>query len=499
MIAKMMGRNIQKVLLIFTIIADVSWSSVIDNRVDKYVYRGECHLPEALQKEIQGYQPVVNTIVDKILGGKFAGDTYNSLLEMTDKFGHRLAGSQSLEDSIDYLVDEFQKAGLENVHTEDAPVPHWVRGFESAEMISPRRAPLNLLGLGTSIGTPRGGIVAEAVAVDSFDELEAMPDSLVKGKIVIFVPAWTSYGQTVRYRSIGASVASRKGAVAALIRSITPFSIGSPHTGVQEYSSDVKKIPAACITVEDATMLLRMFRRGEKIIIRLEMEARNLEPAMSRNTIGELQGTQNPNKSVVVLSGHLDSWDVGVGAMDDAAGGFISWKAVQYLKQLGLRPKRTIRAILWTGEEFGYYGAKAYQKQHAATEKEEFNLFVESDIGTFDPLGMDFSGNEDALCIFREIMKLMTPLNATQFKTPTDGGPDISLWTNRGYPSASLLNKNERYFWFHHSAGDSMLVEDPITLDKNTALFASVAYVVANLSIDIPKTVTDELIEPELD
>lgn len=167
----------------------------------------------------------------------------------------------------------------------------------------------------------------------------------------------------------------------------------------------------------------------------------------------------------------MDSWDVGVGAMDDAAGGFISWKAVQYLKQLGLRPKRTIRAILWTGEEFGYYGAKAYQKQHAATEKEEFNLFVESDIGTFDPLGMDFSGNEDALCIFREIMKyvtlsrnyriikllianclhlklrLMTPLNATQFKTPTDGGPDISLWTNRGYPSASLLNKNERYFW----------------------------------------------------
>uniref|UniRef100_A0A182ST02 Carboxypeptidase Q n=1 Tax=Anopheles maculatus TaxID=74869 RepID=A0A182ST02_9DIPT len=236
-------------------------------------------------------------------------------------------------------------------------------------------------------------------------------------------------------------------------------------------------------------MLLRKYRRGETMEIHLEMADRPMEPVISRNTIGELIGTNYTNTSVVVVSGHLDSWDVGVGAMDDGGGAMISWKALTFLKAMGLRPRRTIRAILWTGEEEGLYGGAAYKEAHKSQEEKEFNFFFESDIGTFEPRGLDFVGNADAECVFREIVKLMAPLNATEFETPTDGGPDISHWTTRGFPGASLLNKNEKYFWFHHSAGDTMAVEDPKNLDKCVALWAAAAYVVADLSISMPKDV----------
>lgn len=297
-----------------------------------------------------------------------------------------------------------------------------------------------------------------------------------------------TYGKTVVYRS-GAGEAAKKGAIATLIRSITQFSIASPHTGSQTYLQGVKKIPTACISVEDALLLLQMYRQGDTIKIHLEMEDYNFKNTVSRNTVVELPGSLYKNTSVVVVSGHLDSWDVGFGAMDDAGGSWISWKAVQYLTKLGLTPKRTIRAILWTAEEEGYYGAKSYMKNHKAQEKDEFNLFMESDTGTFDPVGLDFSGTPEAVCIFKEIISLMTPINATMFMTPIGGGPDISVWTDRGFPGASLLNKNDKYFWFHHTQGDSMLVENSDSLDKCAALFAATAYVAADLSIDLPKDI----------
>lgn len=346
-----------------------------------------------------------------------------------------------------------------------------------------------ILGLGTTIGTPKGGITAEVIVVETFDELRSLPDDKVRGKIVVFAEHWLgTYGKTVAYRS-GAGEAAKKGAIATLIRSVTQFSIASPHTGSQNYLSGVKKIPTACISVEDALMLLRMYREGETIKIHLEMEDYNFADNNSRNTIVELPGALYKNTSVVVVSGHLDSWDVGFGAMDDAGGCWVSWKAVEYLTKLGLTPKRTVRAILWTAEEEGYYGANNYMKNHKAHEKEEFNLFMESDTGTFDPIGLDFSGTPQAQCIFKEILSLMTPIGATEFSTPVGGGPDISLWTGRGFPGASLMNKNDKYFWFHHTQGDSMLVEDPDSLDRCTALFAATAYVVADLSIDIPKDI----------
>lgn len=275
-----------------------------------------------------------------------------SLAELTDKFGGRMSGTQNLENAIDWMVATLKGAGLDNVHTENATVPHWERGYENADLVAPHKQNLKITGLGSSVGTPRGGIIANVIAVESFDEFEKLPADQVRGNIVLFAPKWQSYGKNAIYRRDVASVASRKGAVASLVRSATPFSLGSPHTGWQHYADDVKKIPTAAVTVEDAEALLRLYRRNETVTIHLEMQDRNLDPAISRNTIAELAGELA--RPVVVVSGHFDSWDIGVGAMDDGGGAFISWKALELLKTAGVKkPKRTIRAILWTGEEQG--------------------------------------------------------------------------------------------------------------------------------------------------
>lgn len=294
------------VILILT--SSVVNGGVIDNRIEKFIDgNGNCALSPKLVNEIQSYQPIVNRIAEEILNGNYTGNTWNSLSEFIDKFGPRFSGSKSLESSIDYMVDKLKEVGLENVHTENATIPRWQRGFESATLVQPHEQNLPILGFGFSVGTPRGGIIGDAVVVESFDEFDKLSDDVVHGKIVIFVPKWVSYGVTVQYRSKGASVASKKGAVAALVRSVTPFSIGSPHTGMQTYEKGVVEIPVAAVTVEDAEMLLRLYRRGERITIRLEMDDRNLDPYVSRNTISELHGrTHAVDKNVVVVSGHLD-------------------------------------------------------------------------------------------------------------------------------------------------------------------------------------------------
>lgn len=238
-------------------------TSIIDNRIEKFIdSNGECNLPQSIRNEIINYQPIVTSIINEIVYGNLSGNTHQSLAVFCDTFGPRMSGTQNLENAIDYMVQTLTDAGLENVHTENATVPHWERGFESAQLISPHKQNLNILGLGSTVGTPRGGIMGEAIAVETFKELSEMSDDMVKGKIVVFVPKWEGYGKTVVYRRDAASVAAKRGAIAALVRSITPYSIGSPHTGWQHYDDGVNKIPAACLTVEDAEMLLRIYRRG---------------------------------------------------------------------------------------------------------------------------------------------------------------------------------------------------------------------------------------------
>ncbi|XP_018320826.1 carboxypeptidase Q [Agrilus planipennis] len=464
-------------MLLFSYLSSLN-STIFNNEVN------QCTIPPELQKEIASYKTVVNRIIHSLLVGDLQNTTYRRLAEFIDKFGNRIAGSENLENAIDYMLNKSVELGLENVHSEEVYVPHWVRGNESAVLIQPRYQNLNMLGLGSSVGTPVDGITAEAVVVDSFEELENIA-AHVYGKIVIFNERYISYGETVKYRQFAASKAAEQGAVATLVRSITPFSLNTPHTGWQDYSDNVTKIPTACITAEDSHMLRRMQDRGERIIIKLKMEAQTFSPKLSRNTIAEIKGGEKPEK-VVVVSGHLDSWDVGEGAMDDGGGAFLSWNSLVILKYLGLRPKRTLRAILWTAEEEGLVGAQAYVKAHK-NETQNFNFVMESDEGTFTPLGLKYTGIPDGKCVLEAILSLLKDINTTTVEEPADGGPDITFWLSEGIPGASLLNRAESYFWYHHSAADTMDVEDPEALNLATALWASVAYVVADITADMPR------------
>ncbi|KMQ89450.1 plasma glutamate carboxypeptidase-like protein [Lasius niger] len=375
-------------------------SSDIENK------RDTCHLSNTLIEEIDSYAPMVQRIINETMQGSFKGNTWQDLAMFVDKFGPRFTGTQVLEDAIDYVLNKSTSLGLENVHGEPATVPRWVRGSESATLLQPRHKDLVLLGLGYSVGTPEEGITANAVVVNSFAELKKRAKE-IPGKIVVYNEKFISYGETVEYRSAGATRAAELGAVAVLIRSVTPFSLYTPHTGMMSYGENVTKIPAACITVEDASLLRRMADRGEIIVINLKMQARRYPDTQSRNVIADITGYSIPEKTVVV-SGHIDSWDVGQGAMDDGGGSFISWNALKLLKHLDIRSRRTIRMIMWTSEELGLIGARQYIQRHTA-ENENLQFVMESDMGTFVPEGLEFTGNELVECILQRIMLSVSP------------------------------------------------------------------------------------------
>ncbi|MBW3536023.1 MAG: M20/M25/M40 family metallo-hydrolase, partial [Gemmatimonadetes bacterium] len=359
----------------------------------------------ASQDEAKRYRDAADRIVAAALADSAA--TWSRLAYLVDTFGPRFSGTVALERSLDWILSEMEADGLEGVRGEPVMVPHWVRGQESATLLSPRRHDLPMLGLGGSVGTPRGGIQAEVLVVGSFDELERRSDE-ARGRIVLFDAPFTSYGETVRYRSGGAVAAARAGAVGSLVRSVGPVSLQTPHTGGMAYEEGVARIPHAAITVEDASMLRRMQERGERIEIDLRMEATTLPDAWSRNVVAELVGSERPDE-VVVLGGHIDSWDVGQGAMDDGGGSVAAWEAVRLLGELGLRPRRTVRVVLWTNEENGLRGATAYADAHA---EETHVLAMESDAGVFAPTGFGFTGSDEAYRIVSEIGTLLEGIGA---------------------------------------------------------------------------------------
>ena len=434
--------------------------------------------PTPLQRE---YQPAADRILAAALADSAA---WNKLAELTDGFGHRLSGSESLERAIDWVLARMKAEGLENVRGEPVMVPRWVRGHESAELLEPRYARLPMLGLGQSVGTPRGGIQAEVLVVSSFDDLKARAAEAT-GKIVLFDVPFTNYGQTVRYRGIGAVEAARVGAVAMLLRAVGPFGMKTPHTGsMQAYDSTVPRIPGAAIAMEDAAMMRRMQQRGQKIVVRLEMEAQMLPDSPSRNVVGELVGREKPDE-VVVFGGHIDSWDVGTGAMDDAGGVVIAWEAVRLLQKLGLRPRRTIRVVGWTNEENGLRGGTAYRDAHRA-ELDKHVAAIESDGGTFKFRGFGFTGTDSAFAVVNQIAKLLKPLGADS-ATPGGGGADIGPIMQLGVPGLSHNVDGTRYFWYHHTEADNVDKIDPKELAENVAAMAIMAYILADLPNPLPR------------
>ncbi|UCD24276.1 MAG: M20/M25/M40 family metallo-hydrolase [Gemmatimonadota bacterium] len=408
---------------------------------------------------------------------------YERLTELVDRFGHRFSGSPNLEQALDWILQEMESDGLENIRAEPVMVPHWVRGSESAIMLEPRWKQLPMLGLGGSVGTPPQGITAEVLVVESFEELTARA-SEAEGKIVLFNAPWMGYGPTVQYRGRGAIAAAEVGAVASLIRSVTPYSMDTPHTGAMRYDEGVPRIPHAALTAEDAAMLQRMQDRGERIVVNLYMEAKTLPDVESRNVMAEIVGHEKPEE-VVVLGGHIDSWDVGQGAMDDGGGCVAAWEAVKLLKRLGLRPRRTIRVVMWTNEENGLRGGNAYRDAHR-TELDNHILAIESDAGVFEPQGFGFTGSDAAFEMVSQIGSLLDAINAGRI-TRGGGGADIGPIMREGVPGMGLSVDGSKYFWYHHTHADTIDKLDPREVALSVAALAVMSYVVADMEERLPR------------
>jgi carboxypeptidase Q len=424
---------------------------------------------------LDAYREPAARLVGEALSDTFA---WRRLSILTDTIGHRLSGTPQLDRAILWTVDEMKRDGLENVHTETAMVPNWVRGAERAEIVEPSRHTLVMLGLGGSVATPPDGIQADVIVVHSFEDLDAHA-ARARGAIVLFNVPFTTYGETVRFRSSGASRAAQHGALAVLVRSVGPPGLRLPHTGALQYAGDIPKIPAAAITTEDADRLQRLVDGGARAVVRLTMEAHFEADAESANVVGEIRGREKPNE-IVVVSGHLDSWDVGAGATDDGGGCVVTWEALRIMKKLNLRPRRTVRVVLWTNEENGGRGGLAYRDRHRP-ELGSHVMMLESDGGVFRPLGFGFTGSDSARHTVAAIATLLRGIGADQI-APSGGGADIGPSVLEAkIPSMSLDVDGSKYFLIHHTPADTIDKIDPAEMAKCAAAVAVMAYVVADL------------------
>ena len=442
----------------------------------RILFGGICLLSLAADAadSLKKYRPTATRLIQVATNSSLG---FKRLETLCDTFGSRFTGTKNLEDAIDWCMAEMKRDGFKNVHGEKVKVPRWVRGKESATLLSPRQRTLPMMGLGGSVGTPKGGITAEVLVVASFDDLEKRAAE-AKGKMVLFNLPFTSYRETVIVRRLGAIEAAKVGAVASLIRSVGPFSMQSPHTGNMAYDDKVKKIPHAALSLEDAEMLARMQSRGEKIRIQLKMEAHMLPDGFSRNVIADILGSENPEQ-IVIVSGHIDSWDVGQGAMDDGGGCLAAWEAARLMMKLGLKPRRTIRVVLWTNEENGIRGAKEYARRHAAELKNHV-LAIESDSGVFNPTGYGFLGSVKGMETIQAIGKLLDPIKAGEIKKGCRGADVLKLIVG-GVPAMHLEVDREKYFWYHHTDADTIDKLNPAEFNRCVASMAVMAYVVADL------------------
>ncbi len=435
-------------------------------------------VPPALN--VSGYQSAAGRLIRAATETDFA---FRRLAELCDRFGPRFSGTTNLEAAIDWALAEMKADGLENVHSEDVLVPHWVRGEESVEMLKPRYQKLPMLGLGGSVATPKKGITAPVLVVRSFEELSQRADQ-AHGRIVLFNAPFVNYSQTVTYRTRGASQAAKAGAVASLVRSITPFGLQTPHTGAMTYEAGLPRIPHAAITLEAADQMQRWQERGEPVVVRLKMSAKLLPDAHSRNVVAEIVGRERPEE-IVLVSGHLDSWDISPGAIDDGGGVLSAWEAVRLMHTLGLRPRRTVRVVLWTNEENGLRGARNYADRHRP-ELPRHVLAIESDRGVFQPTGFTFQGGGQAKKIIAQVGALLGPLRADQL-SPGGGGADVAQLAPAGVPVMELTVEDSKYFWFHHTTADTPDKVNPKELSQCAAAMAVMGYVVADQPEGLPR------------
>jgi carboxypeptidase Q len=425
---------------------------------------------------------------------------YRQVAHLANNIGPRLSGSAQAAKSVEYVASELKAIGCE-VQLERVMVPHWVRGEETAALIQfPGQAKnttqkIVLCALGPSVATSPEGIEADVIAVRNFDELKSLPRDKVAGKIVLFNYPFDkqmaaegrggeAYGEAVVYRADGPSAAARQGAVACLIRSVGGADYRLPHTGLTDYANDAPKIPAGAVTAEDADLIADLARQGP-VRMKLVLTPQQLPDAESYNVIGDIKGSEHPEQ-VVIVSGHLDSWDLGTGAIDDGAGVAVSMEAANLILKLHLKPKRTIRVIAWMNEENGLAGSKQYAKDH---EKEWANHFaaMETDGGAGHPLGINIKGKPQVKKMLAPVAAILQESGAGMLNLVEHCGADIEPLEKVGVPSFSPIQDSRFYFNYHHTAADTLDKIAPKELAENSAVVAVAAYALSNMEQALPR------------
>jgi len=425
---------------------------------------------------------------------------YRQVAHLSNNIGPRLSGSAQAAKAVDYVADELKALGCD-VQLEKVMAPHWVRGEETGALVQfPGQAPgttqkIVLCALGPSVATPPDGIEAEVIVAKNFAELKSLPRDKVAGKIVLFNYPFDkqmaaegrggeAYGEAVVYRGKGPSAAARLGAVACLIRSVGGADYRIPHTGQTDYESDTPKIPAAAVTAEDADLMAALTRQGP-VRMKLVLTPQTLPDVESANVIGEVKGSEYPEQ-VIIVSGHLDSWDLGTGAIDDAAGIAVSMETVNLITKLHLKPKRTIRVVAWMNEENGLAGSKQYAKDH---EKEWMNHFaaMETDGGADHPLGINIKGKPEVKKMLAPVAAILQASGAGMLSLVEHCGADIGPMEKAGVPAFSPIQDSRFYFNYHHTAADTLDKVVPKQLAENAAVIAVLTYALANMEQPLPR------------
>ncbi len=414
---------------------------------------------------------------------------YVFLERLTKAVGPRLTGSPLASAAVELTRAMMIEAGFET-WLEPVTVQHWVRGEETAEIVAPRGTEsqfLAITALGGSVPTPRGGITADVVEADSFDALAGLARK-IKDRIVFFnhpmdrafLDTFRAYGEAAQFRTRGASEAAKYGAAAVLVRSATSRTDRNPHAGMVQYAPSVSRIPAAAVATADADALSRLLQRGDRVSVQLNLGCRTLADVESSNVIGQVRGTERPDE-IILLGGHLDSWDLAVGAHDDGSGCVQAIEALRLIKSFGPTLKRTVRVVLFMNEEFGATGGRDYAADDRRI-KERHLAAIESDRGGFLPIGFGISGSPDQFARLKILEDLLRP-SGIQWVRAGGGGADIGPLGARGAILMSFIPNAQTYFDVHHSGLDTLSSVHPRELELGAIVMAIAAYVAAQEGI----------------
>lgn len=456
----------------------------------------------AIQKKPSAFSPELLADLARLRDAAVKDDfALKQVAALSNNIGPRLSGSAQAEQAVKYVADTLRKEGCE-VRLQKVMVPHWVRGVETAELVAfPGQAPgttqkVMVTALGGSVATPADGITAEVVVASSFADLNALGRSKVEGKIVLFTAKFddglakqgqadTAYGLVTPFRRNGASAAAKLGALAAINTSAGGGGNRLPHTGAMNYAGDAPKIPAAATTDEDTDLISSLVKQGT-VRMHLKLTPQTLPDVESYNVIADLKGSEHPEE-IVIVSGHLDSWDLGTGAIDDAAGLATAMGTIHLIRQLGIKPKRTIRLVAWMNEENGLAGGRGYAKDFEA-ELAKHVAAIEADSGGGRPLGIRAQATDAAIDTLEPLSGVLKPIGAgVLYPTREANGADLRPMSLKGVPTFAPLQDVRNYFTYHHTAADTFDKVAPKDLAECTAAVAVLALALANLPEPIPQ------------